>query len=842
MVSPGRGGSPRPRTWLLVGLLASSLIALFDYARGNEIMLTAVIAGPLLAAFGASAVGVALVGLYSIGIALFLGTAHDIFLTSDHVVRVIVVAMGSCAAVATAVLRQRRDVELEIARPQAADARRLRLALDAGQMGTWRWDLRSGRVAWDERMEELYGLSPGTFDGKFATYESLLHPEDREHVLAAVRDGMERNRPWRFDHRVIWPDGTIHWLEGRGEPVEDRPGAIIGASGVTTNIDARHALLDAETRAREAAERSSVIVQRLAETSTALAGATSVDEVGRVIVERAVRTLDARSGYFATVDVQTNELVMRAQSGYPEWIVRKYGRVSLDTVVPAVESVHTGKPIFIESPEDRRRRYPQYPDDPAHAAFVVLPLAPLDEASAVLAFGFEEARRFDDDDRRYIGAVVDACGQALQRATAHEAEQAALARLRVLLDSSEQLAALDDPDRVVDTIATIAATRIGVWATVVRVRPDGRLERTAVAHREPRLAPVVSEVMDELSEDQAALRRVLETGMPVVFRGENPQLTSRLTQDRVLHEKLQRIGYASRLLVPITIAGRRLAVLSIGDFRPGGLQARDVELAVDLGRRGASALERAQLWQASQERLEAEQRVVELLQHTIIPDRLPELEGVRVAAAYRPAEVDVDVGGDWYDAFLAPDGRIVLVVGDVAGHGVQAASLMGRVRNALRAYAVEDTDPGTILLRLHRLLRAQDAHEMVTAFVASHDPARQTMAWSRAGHPPSLLIAASGDARFLDEVNGAPLGTIANEYATATASVPPGSLLVGYSDGLIERRDRLIDEGLDWLRQRLLEYRHDDLDTLCNKLVDDPFVPHPSPDDVCVLALRTDSV
>jgi serine phosphatase RsbU (regulator of sigma subunit) len=215
---------------------------------------------------------------------------------------------------------------------------------------------------------------------------------------------------------------------------------------------------------------------------------------------------------------------------------------------------------------------------------------------------------------------------------------------------------------------------------------------------------------------------------------------------------------------------------------------------------------------------------------------------VHVAAAYRPAEVDVDVGGDWYDAFVAPDDSIVVVVGDVAGHGVQAASLMGRVRNALRAYAVEDTDPASILLRVHKLLRAHDSSEMVTAFVARHDPKRHTMSWSRAGHPPPLLVDADGSARFLDDINGAPLGTMARQYTTAETSLPPGSLLVCYTDGLVERRDRIIDEGLDWLRQRVLEYVDDDIDTLCNKLVDDPFVPHPSPDDVCVLALRTDYV
>ncbi len=144
-------------------------------------------------------------------------------------------------------------------------------------------------------------------------------------------------------------------------------------------------------------------------------------------------------------------------------------------------------------------------------------------------------------------------------------------------------------------------------------------------------------------------------------------------------------------------------------------------------------------------------------------------------------------------------------------------------------------------MRLHRLLRANDSLEMVTAFVACHDPEQQTMTWSRAGHPPPLVVTADGRARFLDDVNGSPLGTMVSGYSTATTPMPPGSLLVCYTDGLVERRDRIIDEGLDWLRQRVVEYAHDDIDTLCNKLVDDPFVPHPARDDVCVLALRTGS-
>src|SRR4051794_34142382 len=117
------------------------------------------------------------------------------------------------------------------------DVRRMHLALEAGGLGTWQWNLsEAGRsVTWDERLEELYGLAPGTFDGSFEMYQSLVHPDDRAHVAAAVDDGMRTGRPWRFDHRVVWPDGSIHWLEGRGEPLYDRDGNTVGAIGVTGN-------------------------------------------------------------------------------------------------------------------------------------------------------------------------------------------------------------------------------------------------------------------------------------------------------------------------------------------------------------------------------------------------------------------------------------------------------------------------------------------------------------------------------------------------------------------------------------------------------------------------------
>ena len=815
-----RRGARLGRAWFVAGFVATTLVVVVDTVRHHDVLLTAVLGGPLIAAMGASSVAVAILGVYAVGAALWLGTIDDIFLSTDHIIRVVVVAVAAIIAYVIALRRERREREFADVLPQADDAQRVRLALGAANMGTWQWDLDTGHIEWDEQLEALFGLAPGTFDGHYDTYIALIHPDDRVGSGAAVQGGMARGTPWRFDHRVVWPDGSVHWVEARGEPVHDRSGRIVGATSVTINIDERTMLLAAEQSARERAEHASGVLQRLTDITVALAGTSTLDDVGRVMISRGVPAFRARSAYFATVDPVANELVMHAQTGFPAWVVRSYTRVGLDEAMPAPDAIRTGASIFIESPDDRAARYPSYPDDPLQAAMVAIPLAAVGTAGAVVVFGFAEPRRFTDDDRSYIGAVVQACGLALRRAAAFEAEQMSRARLRTLLESSERLSALDDPDDVLKTIARLAATRIGTWAGVVRIGADGRFEHTAFMHHDPARTPQVAQLMAQLTDDGGGVRRVLSSGAPVEY------------------DNFEGSADEACLLVPITVAGRRLAVLAIGDERHEHFGPADMELAVDLGRRGASALERARLWQESQQRLEAEHRTVELLQRTIVPERLPDIPGVELGAAYRPAEVNVDVGGDWYDAFATPDGMMMIVVGDVAGHGIGAASLMGRARNALRAYAFEDSDPARILLRLHRLLRDQDETAMVTAFVGRHDPVEHVMSWSRAGHPPPLLIPPGGPARFLNEINGAPLGTMPRGYTTATTRLDPGALMVCYTDGLVERRDRVIDDGFAWLAERVQEHAGDVLPTLCDKLVDDPFVPHPSPDDVCVVALR----
>ena len=189
-------------------------------------------------------------------------------------------------------------------------------------------------------------------------------------------------------------------------------------------------------------------------------------------------------------------------------------------------------------------------------------------------------------------------------------------------------------------------------------------------------------------------------------------------------------------------------------------------------------------------------QVAATLQRSLLPDRLPQVPGVELAHRYRPGTT-ADVGGDFYDAFLLPGGGLALAIGDVAGKGVAAAAIMGEVRTAIRAYALDESDPARVLAATNRLVE-REGH-MVTALLAFLDPRTGALRFASAGHPPPLLIPAEGEARFLEGGRGAPL-VIFDSPGTAEAQLSAGDRVALFTDGLVERRDTPLDVSLERLR------------------------------------------
>lgn len=239
---------------------------------------------------------------------------------------------------------------------------------------------------------------------------------------------------------------------------------------------------------------------------------------------------------------------------------------------------------------------------------------------------------------------------------------------------------------------------------------------------------------------------------------------------------------------------------------------------------------------------EREHRVAETLQRSLLPERLPEIHGLTLSARYLPAGRGAAVGGDWYDALELLDGRVALVVGDVVGHGLRAAAVMGQLRNALRAYSLVDTSPADIVARLGRLLSAGDQEATATLLFVVLERDTGEIAYTSAGHPPPLLLTDDGP-RFLEEGRSVPVGAVEPAvFREGRAVLPERSTLLLYTDGLVERRQASLEARLGHLASAAAEAGDGDLEALCDSVLATMLSPPERLDDVALLAVRREPV
>jgi serine phosphatase RsbU (regulator of sigma subunit)/anti-sigma regulatory factor (Ser/Thr protein kinase) len=185
-------------------------------------------------------------------------------------------------------------------------------------------------------------------------------------------------------------------------------------------------------------------------------------------------------------------------------------------------------------------------------------------------------------------------------------------------------------------------------------------------------------------------------------------------------------------------------------------------------------------------------RVADRLQRALLPEHLPEIPGAKFYAAYRPASDEAEVGGDWFDAFHLPDRRVALSVGDVAGHGLEAAVIMSEIRQAIRTAAVEAASPASVLDHVNRIIGLRESHDMVTAIIGFYDPVSSVLSYAAAGHPPPLFALGNGLVRLLPS-GTLPLGCAASINSRDwTVTLPAGAQIVFYTDGLTENERDVI--------------------------------------------------
>ncbi len=281
--------------------------------------------------------------------------------------------------------------------------------------------------------------------------------------------------------------------------------------------------------------------------------------------------------------------------------------------------------------------------------------------------------------------------------------------------------------------------------------------------------------------------------------------------------------------VPLRLAGELLGALVVTDTRRRDWPTGEREVLGGLADQTAQALGRARLY-------EQQRSTAAALQRGMLPRSLRTVPGVQVVARYLPAAKGMTVGGDWYDCIPLPDGRVILVVGDVMGKGAQAAAIMGRARTALHALATVDPRPSFVLSGLDRLVMELTPDGFFTLLYVLVNPADGTAEVARAGHLPLMLAAPDGTVVSIAPGGSPAIGIAAPDRAGVTVPVPPGSTLALFTDGLVEDRTTGTGPGMDHVARGLRDHAASDLDSLADRLL--TLNDTGGLDDTCLLIAR----
>ncbi len=586
-------------------------------------------------------------------------------------------------------------------------------------------------------------------------------------------------------------------------------------------------LFEIERRLRQAAELTAARLGALQDVTAALLNVSDRKAVCQTIVEKAVLG-PADEGGQAAIWVLEDDRLRRVAGGERS---AAFEEIPLDGSFPALERLQGGQPHFAEGREELERSWPAAAAGTTRA-FAAFPLTVGEHRLGIMAVGYPTPHHFDENERAYLLAVAEQASLALERAEAAAAERAAVERRAFLAESSLALTnRYATPEQMLENLAALAVPRLADLCAVLRGQGEG-FEMVALAHRLEKLPAELSGRPSgiTLADDPGPLRQVLHSGRPFIAGVPDPQ-----SAGHVYGDIAAAIGLSSAMIVPLEGHGRPIGVMvfaACGVHPP--YTADDLELARELAGRAGQAVE--DMSQRARER-----RLAERLTRALLPARLPRLEGLELTARYLPSESG-PVGGDWYDAFELPDRRLALVVGDVGGHGVEAASTMGRLRNGLFAFASEGHEPAATLARLSDLLGA-DGREwnmpdpIASVLFGALDRSDLVLRTTGAGHPPWLLVRA-GKAATRECGGRVPAAGLPAASLEQTHQLEEGDLCVLMTDGLVERPEEDFDDSLARLVRAAEAHHEEPIGTFADALVEETMPAGGRADDCCLLAVR----
>ncbi|CAL9445717.1 SpoIIE family protein phosphatase [Streptomyces sp. enrichment culture] len=444
--------------------------------------------------------------------------------------------------------------------------------------------------------------------------------------------------------------------------------------------------------------------------------------------------------------------------------------------------------------------------------------------------------RRDGDRLRFVGAAT----RRIARGIDLDEIVMGLCRATVPTFSDAILVYLRDPLPVGDERPT--------GPLVLRLRRTDRIpaERDTEGGGFMPIAPPEPSELDAVGEELCTVRP--GSALAEVLRGVRPVFTDAPAARAALPELLGEEGAAAvpdgQRAVLAPLRGRR-RVIGAALFlrRPERIpfEADDLLVAAQLATHSALGIDKAVLYGR-------EAYIADELQRTMLPETLPRCTGVRLASRYLPAAETARVGGDWYDAIPLPGSRVALVVGDVMGHSMTSAAIMGQLRTTAQTLAGLDLPPQEVLHHLDEQAQRLGVDRMATCLYAVYDPVAHRITIANAGHPPPVLLHLGGRAEVLRVPAGAPIGVGGVDFEAVELEAPAGATLLLYTDGLVESRLRDVWTGIEQLREKLAATAQltgpdhpPPLEALCDEVLD-MLGPGDRDDDIALLAARFDGI
>ena len=660
----------------------------------------------------------------------------------------------------------------------------LALATAAAGIGTFDWDLVTGRLSWDDRLLELFGYDSTTFDRSIEAFNARLHPDDLARVSEVLQHTIDGCGDYEAEYRVLHPDGTQRWLAARGRALCDEAGATVRLLGAAWDVTSRR---ETQDRVADILEDMAVgfiamapdwVITHVNAEAERISGMTRADLLGASFWER----------FPATVGTEFEAAYRRAATTAAPVSFDAFYPEPLDiwVEVRAVPNPHGISIYFFEITERRRTE----------------------------ALSARAAQR-----EQLLGRITDELVQTL------------------------------DPEAAVQRLSQLVVPALADWCVVTLVDDDSEagsrrgLRHAGAWHADAAMRPLVERYargrLGALTDD-AVIVQAMRSGAMQLIAADAQAVAEPMLAPGPMRDALAALQPEAVAVLPLPGRNGPVGLLTLSNGRArGGFAPEDLITARHVAARAGLVLDGARLYRQQRD------LAVGLQRSLLTPP--PEPDHAQVVVRYVPAAEAAEVGGDWYDAFLQPNGATVLVIGDVVGHDTEAAAVMAQFRTIVRTLGAQGNDtPVEILRKTDPVLETLQIDTVATAIVARLEQQRADVArgithlrWSNAGHPPPMVLHPGGRVQVLTGASTDLLLGVTSDAARHENTVPleRDSVVLLYTDGLVERRDQPLDVGLQRLQDTLGELAGLPLDDLCDELLA-RMLPERPEDDVALVAVR----